>query len=295
MVGAMADSSPQAESSSAPPDGIERGGHDESITDRASYARAMHHRQTVRRSIVILIIVGLLVAVGLVGVPVMRQITTHWSLRAAGFAVDWQLDSENWRDGGVTGVSYRQHYWTNTLQSADADLLLLSKLWNVESLNLGECYATEKGLAPLASLRQLKELSLLRLGHMRYGGGAPGLSDACLVPIKGLTNLQSLTLAGNRITDSGLDMLSGLSSLETLDLDATDVTDAGLHHLYPLKGLKTLSLAGTSVTPEGIKTLLAAVPGLEVDLGMDPQLADQVRIWRRQNSGAPKSRPPGSQ
>jgi hypothetical protein len=238
----------------------------------------MHHRQMVRRTLVIVFIVVLLVAVGLVGVPVMRQITTHWSLRAAGFAVDWQLDSENWLDGGVTGVSYKQHYWTNTLQTADADLLVLPKLWNVESLNLGECDVTEKGLAPLASLRQLKELSLLRLSHMRYGGGAQGLSDACLVPIKGLTNLQSLA-----------------SSLEMLDLDATDVTDAGLHHLYPLKGLKTLSLAGTSVTPEGIKALQAAIPGLEVDLGMDPQLADQVRIWRRQNSGAPKSRPPGSQ
>ena len=67
----------------------------------------MHHRQIIRRTLVIGLIVGLVVGIGLVAVPVVRQITTHWSLGGSGFAVDWQLDGENWTSGGVTGVNYK--------------------------------------------------------------------------------------------------------------------------------------------------------------------------------------------
>jgi hypothetical protein len=247
-----------------------------------------------RRTIVLVSVVGILFGAGLFAVPVLRQMTIHWSLRSSGFMVDWQLDGENWTTGGVTAVAYKQNYWGNHPGDYDADLLILPSLWNLESLQLAECNVTEKGLASLRSLGQLRELSLMRLSHIRYGGGLQGLSDDCLIPIQNLTNLETLTLTGNRITDTGLAKLAGLAKLEALDLDATDVTDAGLVHLQALRQLKTVGLAGTGVTPEGVKKLKSVLPELDIDLAMEPTLADQLRSWRRQKTWAPKSRPPGT-
>jgi hypothetical protein len=278
------------------PAGLEPGepAKGESPIDRAAYAQAMHRRQMMRRAIVLAAVIGLLLAAGVLAVPVIRQMTIQWSLRSSGFIVDWQLDSENWANGGVTAVAYKQNYWISRTGDLDAELRRLPSLWNLESLQLGECDVTEQGLAPLSSLGQLRELSLMRLNHIRYGGGLQGLSDVCLTPIQNLTNLETLTLTGNRITDSGLAKLAGLTKLEALDLDATDVTDAGLVHLQALRQLKTVGLAGTGVTPEGVKKLKAALPELDIDLAMEPTLADQLRSWRRQKAWAPKSRPPGT-
>ena len=68
-----------------------------------------------------------------------------------------------------------------------------------------------------------------------------------------------------------------MSNLEILDLDATDVTDAGLVHLAVAQELKVVNLAGTNVTPQGVKALQAAMPGLDINLEMEPHLAEQVR------------------
>ncbi|MGC8643967.1 MAG: leucine-rich repeat domain-containing protein, partial [Isosphaeraceae bacterium] len=235
--------------------------------------------QMARRTVVLGLVVGVVIAAGVVGVPFLKQVTTQWSLGGAGFVVNWQLDSENWMTGGVTEAKYKGNSWMKA--SPDADLLMLPKLWNLESLSLQECAVTAKGLAPLSRLNRLRELNLSRMNHIRYGVGPTGLSDACLVPIQGLTSLERLTLSGNRITDAGLAKLAGLSNLETLDLDATDVTDAGLVHLHALANLKTVDLAGTKVTLQGVKALQAALPGLDINVEMDPDLAEKVREWRR--------------
>ena len=274
----MADREPLVAPSA--PAASEPGVPDESLGEVARHARVMHHRQIIRRAIVGALIVGLLVAIGVVAIPVVKQLTTHWSLGGAGFVVDWQVDGDNWTSGGTTAVTSKGHSWLKP--SRDPDLQLLPLLWNLESLNLTECDITEQGLAPLARLTQLRELSLVNLHHIRYGSGPPGLSDACLIPLQRLTSLQSMNLSGNRITDSGLALLSGLTNLETLDLDATDVTDSGLVQLQSLKQLKVLSLAGTKVTPQGVKALQSAMPGLEINTDMEPTLAEKVANWRRQ-------------
>src|SRR5258708_30691537 len=46
--------------------------------------------------------------------------------------------------------------------------------------------------------------------------------------LRGLTNLQDLSLAETAITDSGLAHISGLGSLRKLHLDDTRISDAGL-------------------------------------------------------------------
>ena len=70
------------------------------------------------------------------------------------------------------------------------------------------------------------------------GAALSGLKDSCLVPLQGLTQLENLTLSGNRITDKGLELIAHLPNLETLDLDATDVSDAGIASLQSMKNLK---------------------------------------------------------
>ena len=53
-------------------------------------------------------------------------------------------------------------------------------------------------------------------------------TDAGVEHVKGLTQLQSLSLWGTKITDAGLVHLQGLTELQTLELEATQVTDAGV-------------------------------------------------------------------
>ena len=68
------------------------------------------------------------------------------------------------------------------------------------------------------------------------------VTDAKLVLLKGLTELQVLDLSGTQVTDAGLEHLKGLTSLQTLNLKRTKVTDAGLVHLKGLTKLQRLWL-----------------------------------------------------
>jgi hypothetical protein len=247
---------------------------------RARDARRMHHRQIIRRGVIaglVVAIVGLLAAIA---VPAFYQLRESWLLEASGFSVMWNIDEDNWMSGGVTTVNYRQRSsWLSG--SRDLDLKILPRLLNVDTVSLAECDVTVQGLDSLRGLKHLKVLSLLRLNHLRHGSSVTGLSDACLIPIQGLSQLQDLTLAGNRITDNGLALIAGLHELQSLDLTATDVTDAGLVHLQSLKKLKNRSLGGTLATPQGARALQSALPGLEVSFDIDPELERILKEWRR--------------
>jgi Leucine-rich repeat (LRR) protein len=151
----------------------------------------------------------------------------------------------------------------------------------VESVNLAECPVTEEGLTALSGLTHLKSLNLTRLGHLRYGSPLPALSDAALEPLRKLTELRTLTLSGNRITDAGLALIAQLPNLENLDLDATEVTDAGLLQFRGHKMLKTLSLGGSRVTPRGARELETALPGLQYQFQIDPEVAYNLENARR--------------
>lgn len=249
---------------------------------RALEARRLHRRQMIRRGLIAAPIVAIVVLLSALAVPVAHQLRESWLLEAAGFRVVWQIDEDNWMSGGVTNVDLKQlRSWPPS--SYAPDLRLLSRLLNVESLGLSECAVTEQELAPLSGLKHLKSLNLARLNHLRYGSPETGLSDACLIPIQGLSRLQILTLSGNRITDDGLAMIGRMPNLEELDLDATDVTDAGLVHLQALKKLKSLSLGGTLVTPRGASKLQSALPGLEVSFDISPEVERSLKQLRRQH------------
>ena len=69
---------------------------------------------------------------------------------------------------------------------------------------------------------------------------------------------------GSKVTDDGLVHLKGLTNLQFLSLSRTKVTDAGLVHLKGLTKLQYLHLSDTKVTDEGVKKLKQTLPNCEI-------------------------------
>ncbi len=80
------------------------------------------------------------------------------------------------------------------------------------------------------------------LHRIGFGGKRISLSDAELVHLRGLANLQTLDLRRTNITDAGLVHLEELTTLQTLDLRRTKITDMGMVHLKGLTNLWKLDL-----------------------------------------------------
>ncbi len=72
-------------------------------------------------------------------------------------------------------------------------------------------------------------------------------------------------LGARNIADSGLEHLKGLTNLEILSLEHTPVSDAGLEHLKGLAKLGELYLNDTQVTLEGIRMLEEALPNCKIE------------------------------
>jgi Leucine-rich repeat (LRR) protein len=60
---------------------------------------------------------------------------------------------------------------------------------------------------------------------------SPKVSDAAVEQLKGLANLENLTLSGNKLTDKGLAELKGLTKLKFLEVSRTQVTPQGIEAL----------------------------------------------------------------
>lgn len=114
--------------------------------------------------------------------------------------------------------------------------------------------------ANLVTIREIKELDGLDLSRT-------AITDAGLEHLEGLTELRTLKLEGTRVTDAGLRHLKGLTQLEELDLTGTQVTDAGLEELMGLTNLDKLYLMGTRVTKDGARRLQMMCPRLFINPG----------------------------
>jgi hypothetical protein len=132
-------------------------------------------------------------------------------------------------------------------------LAAVSELTNLKTLSF--IYATDAGVAHLASEKQLQILTL----HDST------LTDESLKIFGKLVQLERLQAAGNHFTDDGLAHLRNLKHLVSLDIDCgqTRFTDAGLVHLESLRGLQSLYLQQTLVTPAGVAHLQRILPALQ--------------------------------
>lgn len=92
---------------------------------------------------------------------------------------------------------------------------------------------------------------LMEVSHLTFADRNT-LTDAGLVHLLGLKNLQQLNLAGTNISDDGLVHLTHLKQLHHLDLSNTKITNEGLRYVASLTELEELNLSGTDVTIDGL-------------------------------------------
>ena len=71
------------------------------------------------------------------------------------------------------------------------------------------------------------------------------------------------TLFGGKVTDAGLVHLKRLTNLQQLFLGAPKITDAGLLHLTGLTKLIRIDLATTQITDAGVAELKKALPNCD--------------------------------
>jgi len=156
------------------------------------------------------------------------------------------------------------------INSTDQHLEALRGLTALRGLWLGDTRVTDKGLANLTELSQLRELSLDRNSAITDAGlahiagltkmetlllGRTGITDAGLAKLRGMTELGLLTLDRTKITDVGMAHLAGMVKLYSLALDGTRITDAGLKYLRKMDCLRTLHLSATNISDAGLAQL----------------------------------------
>jgi hypothetical protein len=175
----------------------------------------------------------------------------------------------------------------------DADLAVLRDLPNLKQLNLNDAASvTPKGLEPLAKMRHLEVLYLMRtpvgdkgLAHAQNVHGlrelwveGTGITDASVPWIVSNPKLTHLDVDGAKITDRSAPHLAKLQNLEVLALRNTQITSRGLAEIARLPRLKHLYLTGTAVDDEGLRHL-AEVETLET---LDVRLTSVTVAGREQ-------------
>ena len=152
---------------------------------------------------------------------------------------------------------------------SDIELRHLRELKHLESIDLGGCKVTTKGILQLRASRKLKRLGLAGIrpplddkGIERIVATWPQLesisldgsrlTNTGLRHIGKLQRLKYLNISRTRIGDGGLESLAGLSRLRTLHTSHTRITDQGMVHLGKLTGIEKLDLNFTGITDKGL-------------------------------------------
>jgi hypothetical protein len=128
----------------------------------------------------------------------------------------------------------------------DVQMDSIANLDRVDTMILDPRGLSDEGLAKLDKMTGLRWLTI---------SGSNVAMDTRIMPLKTMSRLQGLTIAGTDITDSGLLHLSGSGRLELLDLARTKVTDSGLARLVASPGIKNLFLDDTQIGDESLSHL----------------------------------------
>lgn len=90
------------------------------------------------------------------------------------------------------------------------------------------------------------------------------ISDAALVRLQDLPDLEVLSLSGTQVTNSGMSHLTNLERLSYLFMNDTDITDQGLMTLADSVALRYISLDNTDVTAQAVEEFRKRSPGTVV-------------------------------
>jgi Leucine-rich repeat (LRR) protein len=147
----------------------------------------------------------------------------------------------------------------------------VARLTKLTELSAAECGLTSHDMVDLGRLTQLKSL--------RIEGNE--ISDLGVAALKGLTNLESLNIAQSswvnsrmQIGDGAMMFVAGFTKLRELNLSRLPVTDEGFAKLSALGELRNLNIVGTQVTGRGLKTLVS-FPHLESFMASDATIDDE--------------------
>ncbi len=144
-------------------------------------------------------------------------------------------------DNRIVGVALKGTDATNRSVALSSHLPGLRALVLVA---LPQNNLTNDGLAPLATLPQLRLLSI----------SGDRITDGALRHVQAISTLEVLVLNGN-FTDEAIEAISPLQQLQQLDLTQSHITDAGLTHVAKLVNLQTLILNSTSVSNQGLASI----------------------------------------
>jgi len=146
----------------------------------------------------------------------------------------------------VNRVPDKAYFKLHYFRATDATLAPLAKLWKLRSVDLSVSKIGDDGLVYI----EKAPLEILILAETQ-------ITDAGMVHVAKMKQLQSLDLYDTKIGDAGLAQLSGLTSIQVLKIGGTQVTSAGLGYLLPLKLLKELDVNDLkdNLTDKGLATI----------------------------------------
>jgi hypothetical protein len=158
-----------------------------------------------------------------------------------------------------------QFFTINPVHIGDDLIVPITRLTGLKKLGLSSVGVSPRGLALLAQLPQIEELST-----------PMGLSDAGMAEIAKMQSIKRLHVARDQLTDAGLRSLGKLASLEVLDLYGNPrMTDDGLKSLTHLHSLRYLRLGKEGHFTDRGMAHLASLPSLKV-LWLDtPNITDE--------------------
>lgn len=176
------------------------------------------------------------------------------------------LYAEQITDLGLTAIKN----WTNlkTLnvrgtRISDPTLAIISKLIQLESLDIANTGVTEAGLDSLVPLTKLKQLSI---GRSRF-------SDSAMAVLRLLNTLEYLDLSGPR----------GVARNQRTE--SSSVPEALVRAISELKELRTLKLGHNQISAEELRTFAASLSkveklGLEECSRVDDQALKVLAEWK---------------
>lgn len=155
----------------------------------------------------------------------------------------------------LAGLANLRQLYADHCRIMDAALPTIARHARLETLVLSyNTLLTDRGLAALAELKQLRRLDL----------AGTGVTDALAEQVGKYEQLTRLDLSGTKVSDGMLSPLANHKHLEKLYLHGTKVTDGGVSGLSQVRTLKQLDVGQTQVTKSAGDQLTQAIPGLEV-------------------------------
>jgi Leucine-rich repeat (LRR) protein len=135
----------------------------------------------------------------------------------------------------------------------DEAMVHIGKMTTLEELYLSYCRHTNKGLAELKGLVNLRVFESVR----------SRLDDAAVPHLNQFPKLRRLNLDYTGLSDAGLKALQ-LPELEELLLDTANLTDGAVETIVKMPKLRSLGIYHTLITEAAFNKLKAARPGLHV-------------------------------